>query len=308
MSLPPPLTTMKSLAVLLLLSLAVHNGDAACGTDYKDLTPLHTRCFLDYPNATAVTLTEEDKTEILDAHNEVRGKVSNAGDMLKLSWRDDLAKTAEKWSLQCKFGHDNNRQEPAFKEPVGQNMYSAWSSAVVPAYNYSTPVHSWGSEIKDFIYGTWTSKAGHYIQEVNSKTQFVGCGAAVCNKKDSNGDPQIHKYFVCNYFPSTYTNKPPFVQDKPCALCPSHCSVNSKGDKICDCKNPPCVNGKVNIHTCKCDCDSVHTGDACIQDFCPNLTTSYSWCGLLSEETCKNDLYMNSCPRQCKHPACKSAT
>ncbi|KAL8625354.1 hypothetical protein ACOMHN_044497 [Nucella lapillus] len=84
MSLPPPLTTMKSLAVLLLLSLAVHNGDAACGAEYKDLTPLHTRCFLDYPNATAVTLTEEDKAEILDAHNEVRGKVFNAGDMLKL--------------------------------------------------------------------------------------------------------------------------------------------------------------------------------------------------------------------------------
>ena len=47
-----------------------------------------------------------------------------ANNMNKLEWDDDLAEMAQRWSDQCRGGHDRNRLVPEFSEfpNVGQNV------------------------------------------------------------------------------------------------------------------------------------------------------------------------------------------
>jgi hypothetical protein len=62
-------------------------------------------------------LSDAEKTDIVDKHNELRSLVANgnqakqptASNMNKLQWDDELAKVAQMWVDQCPQGHDSNR-------------------------------------------------------------------------------------------------------------------------------------------------------------------------------------------------------
>ncbi|CAB4062445.1 unnamed protein product [Lepeophtheirus salmonis] len=60
----------------------------------------------------------------------VSGAQPPATNMNRLSWDNDLAVSAQMWALQCRTGHDKNRITPQYNEWVGQNIASAWSSAI----------------------------------------------------------------------------------------------------------------------------------------------------------------------------------
>ena len=58
---------------------------------------------------------------------ETNGDQPTASDMRKLSWSNELAVVAQRWSDQCRFGHDDDRSkcDGTF---VGQNLFSSWNS------------------------------------------------------------------------------------------------------------------------------------------------------------------------------------
>merc|ERR1711955_148073 len=59
------------------------------------------------------------KDVIVKVHNELRNKVAmgnethgaqpQAANMMKMVWSDELAEIAQRWTDQCIFGHDSNR-------------------------------------------------------------------------------------------------------------------------------------------------------------------------------------------------------
>ena len=132
------------------------------------------------------SLTQEEQTQIIDAHNKWRAQVK----VDDLQWSDELATEAQKWAdylakKGCKMKHSSTKN--------GENIY--WS-------NYeSTPeevVDDWASEKKFYNGGKVKSskilKYGHYTQLVWHNTKYVGCGRAKCK----NGE----EIWVCTYSPS----------------------------------------------------------------------------------------------------------
>ena len=132
------------------------------------------------------TLNEQEKAELISAHNFWRAEVKLAD----IQWSDDLAAEAQKWANYlakkgCHMKHSRTKN--------GENIY--WSDYA------STPkevVDEWASEKKYYhggkIKSSKVSKYGHYTQVVWYNTKFVGCGRAKCK----NGD----EIWVCNYSPA----------------------------------------------------------------------------------------------------------
>jgi len=136
------------------------------------------------------------KDVIVKVHNELRNKVAlgketngaqpQAANMRKMVWDDELAEIAQRWTDQCKFGHDDNRNT-CDGQYVGQNAFWGASSAKMSPYSAlgvsEDAVRTWYNEVKSpgfdsshvspfvFDYG-----AGHYTQVVWADSARVGCG------------------------------------------------------------------------------------------------------------------------------------
>merc|ERR1712002_1016624 len=136
------------------------------------------------------------KDVIVKVHNELRNKVAmgnetngaqpQAANMRKMVWDDELADIAQRWTDQCKFGHDDNRNT-CDGQYVGQNAFWGASSAKMSPYSAlgvsEDAVRTWYNEVKSpgfdsshvspfvFDYG-----AGHYTQVVWADSARVGCG------------------------------------------------------------------------------------------------------------------------------------
>merc|ERR1719228_2250701 len=101
------------------------------------------------------------KDVIVKVHNELRNKVAmgnethgaqpQAANMMKMHWDDELAEIAQRWTDQCKFGHDGNRNT-CDGLYVGQNSYWGASSAKMSPYSAlgvsEDAVRSWYNEVK----------------------------------------------------------------------------------------------------------------------------------------------------------------
>ena len=80
-------------------------------------------------------VTEEGKKVIVDKHNELRRRVAMgqeknqppASNMREIIWNDELATIAQRWTDQCNFGHDKNRNK-LDGTYVGQNAYTGGGS------------------------------------------------------------------------------------------------------------------------------------------------------------------------------------
>ena len=134
----------------------------------------------------STTLSKEEKTELIKAHNKWRSEVGSPD----IQWSEELASKAQAWANHlaksgCKMVHS--------KSDEGENIFWATYSATP-----TEVVDDWASEKKDFRYnkkGTRSfSKIGHYTQVVWKTTKLVGCGRATCK----NGN----EIWVCNYSPS----------------------------------------------------------------------------------------------------------
>lgn len=73
-------------------------------------------CLFDYITP-ATGITNNQKYEILEAHNHLRSSVAqgqvagqpSAQNMREMVWDDELAAKAQQWANQCTFQHDPNR-------------------------------------------------------------------------------------------------------------------------------------------------------------------------------------------------------
>jgi len=146
--------------------------------------------------AVSAAVSDAEKTEILNAHNQYRAEVG----VSPLVWDDQLAASAQQWADQMnaanKFEHDPNNNL------YGENLHQGdgtWTGKI------STEMYSWGAEKKCFKNGyfpdiyngqcdtisycnkDWTC-SGHYSQMIWGATQRIGCARS-------------GNYWVCRYDP-----------------------------------------------------------------------------------------------------------
>ncbi|XP_057339809.1 venom allergen 5-like [Microplitis mediator] len=160
----------------------------------------------------SATLTQEEKDEIVKAHNDRRALVASgeekrgnpgpqpAGQIPPLEWSDEIAEVAQRWANQCNFGHDECRN---LDQSIGQNVGLVWDPS---GYNSKLTdlVESWYNEVQNFDGSKvgkfeWqeTPAIGHYTQLVWGATTQVGCGLTKYLTDNS-----YHTYLVCDYGPT----------------------------------------------------------------------------------------------------------
>ena len=118
----------------------------------------------------ALPLTQQEKTQIVQAHNTCRNNVNPpAQNMVDLVWDDQLANIAQNYVNQCigtvLVNHNSNRGV-GYPTSVGENIYASTGQIT----NMANVVNSWDSEKKDYNYDTNSCKSGavcgHYTQVV----------------------------------------------------------------------------------------------------------------------------------------------
>ncbi|TPP65455.1 Pathogenesis protein PRMS [Fasciola gigantica] len=152
-----------------------------------------------------VSISQNDKELLLFLHNTYREKVKNCGipgqpgalTMPRMQWHNELAAKAQKWSKQCKVGHDRgeDRKVNGFWW-VGQNF--AGNPSVKGGF------YSWFDEHNkyNFTKNSCESVCGHYTQVVWQESIYLGCGVTQCPKNKFPYGLAI----VCNYGPGGNVN------------------------------------------------------------------------------------------------------
>jgi len=148
---------------------------------------------VDHPNL--IVLTDTQKKEFIDAHNNWRAEVG----VPPLVWSEDLENYAAEWAV--KKGLEDCNMEHRTDHLYGENLY--WSSGM--DFYPKGAVDSWGSEIKDYhgeVVGQSNGVVGHYTQVVWRTTTEVGCAAFKCGSA---------LLVVCNYNPpGNYVGQHPY--------------------------------------------------------------------------------------------------
>lgn len=209
-----------ALSVLILLALVA----AATSADYCSLPTCtrgpHTRCLFptEGPAATCSqprerVISADDQIAIVNAHNAIRRGIkaghyeSNglppAAVMPDLTWDDQLAATAQRWTDQCVFGHDKCRDEPGIR--VGQNAAWTWGSG--KDWDGKAVGQWFFKELPNFKQKDLTfvgvkdpvskKSIGHLTQVIWAATSRVGCGYIVT---DDGG--RMKRSYYCNYAPA----------------------------------------------------------------------------------------------------------
>ncbi|XP_012937598.1 cysteine-rich secretory protein 2 [Aplysia californica] len=267
---------------------------ADCHPKFKRF-PGHTACLDKSPLANSVGVNASVKQQIVTMHNHLRAGVTPpATNMLKMTWDDELAMLAQKWTDACskesgRFHHDSVRDIPG-RFPVGQNLMSGGDSFVVA-------INAWYDEHKNYVFNRTVDHfgpvmIGHYTQLAWAETYKIGCGFTKCD-----GVP----LYICNYAPlgNIFPYKRPYVDGTRC----SKCQTCSDGG-VCDCGTTECQNGgTLNTATCKCECkpfDFLAKSDCHIN--CTGGGKDTWYCGtdpnyLLSN--CDAPFVSSACPFQC---------
>ncbi|XP_071648379.1 venom allergen 3-like [Temnothorax longispinosus] len=211
-----------SLLYLAVIAIAVNNVIAV---DYCNLDAcikkrsIHTMCR--YPSSrpagacgqvSSVGFSDAERKAIVNKHNELRRKVASGQEkrgnpgpqppavrMPDLTWDNELEEIAQRWVIQCNFGHDQCRDVGRFA--VGQNAAIGYSSGE-NRFTVESFVQSWYDEVALFDRNQvsryqFDPNTGHYTQVVWANTTTIGCGLINYNSYGWNT-----KYLVCNYGPS----------------------------------------------------------------------------------------------------------
>ncbi|RZF48378.1 hypothetical protein LSTR_LSTR007545 [Laodelphax striatellus] len=188
------------------------------------------------------TITEKDISDVIEAHNMYRatialGKLKTqppAEDMQKMSWDNELSKTAHYWANQCMFKHNGDRGRY-----VGENIYIVWYGGphTERTHNFTEAITSWYEEHVYYNYKTVeeedfndpTTQTGHYTQVMWANTNRVGCGFSSYYQTENQQDEVL---YVCNYAPTgNYLGQYPYIIGKP--DCKAHGLSNSDLDGLC---------------------------------------------------------------------------
>ena len=214
----------------------------------------HTMCTYptESPGSECVSLTgqgidSKQIEELLTVHNKYRdyvaagretrtfgGSMPHAANMGVLTWDEEIARIAQRWALQCHFGHDECRDLPNMK--VGQNVAITGSSVQGPPNVTSIALMWYDKEVVSFNAAgvgsyTFSSATGHFSQWIWATSYKLGCGYAGYQ----NGMMNSH-FLVCNYGPAGNVMRlPVYQQGSPCSACPqgTTCGGDSRYPNLC---------------------------------------------------------------------------
>ncbi|XP_041963087.1 cysteine-rich venom protein latisemin [Alosa sapidissima] len=178
--------------------------------------------------------------EIVNAHNAFRRAVKpTASNMLKMSWNQTVADSAQQWVDKCEMRHGPSSSRLIEGYELGENLFKTGGSNT-----WTEVVSAWHSEEENYQYPTGSHNGqpiGHYTQVVWYSSYQVGCGVAKCGSSYFYG---CHYYRAGNFYTGGQ-GIPPYTEGEPCSACPDSCE-----DKLCT--NPcPYINKFINCPALK---------------------------------------------------------
>ncbi|XP_069830138.1 allurin-like [Dendropsophus ebraccatus] len=215
--------SVTTISLVICLSAMLHMSDGK-----KKYGPKKNKYLEEDKYPHVLPVTEDDKTEIANAHNDLRRNVwPSAANMYKIVWNEEAAFNAMKHAAKCVKGHSDIKcREITRPAPYscGENMF--FSSAITP---WTEVIQDWDSEKEDFTYGVGGGfkTVGHYTQVAWWNSVYVGCGAAKC---DNLKYPYV---YVCHYCPigNDYdTQNKPYLKGRWCSKCSNKETCE---DKLC---------------------------------------------------------------------------
>ncbi|XP_060792805.1 peptidase inhibitor 16-like [Neoarius graeffei] len=176
---------------------------------------------------TSGLLTDEEKTQILDLHNQYRSMVTpQAANMQHMLWDNTIAQVAANYSTQCTWEHNSK-----VNGTLGESLFMTLGPLII-----TQPMTIWFNERQNYHFNnnscTEGKLCGHYTQIVWANTTFVGCAAHFCPDVP-NFKVQNATILVCNYFPpGNILRQSPYQEGPACFSCPN----GTKGcvDNTCD--------------------------------------------------------------------------
>ncbi len=137
-------------------------------------------------------LTEKEKQELIEIHNEWREKVNCP----PVEWSDEIADYAQEWGKHLKELAGIYKHRPysgEWKQIYGENIFSGSEDN----YKAKYVVDTWASEIKDYngeaIDNQNYINIGHYTQIVWKTCKKIGCAKIIHHGRS---------IWICNYSPS----------------------------------------------------------------------------------------------------------
>ncbi|XP_072133859.1 uncharacterized protein [Mobula birostris] len=160
-----------------------------------------------------LALSEAEKKDLVNAHNEYRSQVMDASYMLRMKWDNDLEELALTHAKECIWEHNKNRGQ------TGENLYS-----VTGTVDLKLAVEKWYLEAADYTYDTMEctplKMCGHYTQVVWADSDKVGCASHFCDVLQGLTDNNL-SILVCNYSPpGNVLGQNPYKKGTPCSKCP----------------------------------------------------------------------------------------
>nr|XP_020646297.1 uncharacterized protein LOC110077519 [Pogona vitticeps] len=177
-------------------------------------------------NGMAMSLSEKQQKEIVDAYNNIRRRVRpTASNMLKMTWSEEAAESAKEWAQQC-----TGKTTPMNGRIVDGILCGESISQATFARRWSDVIRTWNSTSAAFKYGIKRPQEEQrssfaYTQMVWYSSHKIGCTFAYCQ---GNAYPYL---YMCRYCPVgniLESIATPYKKGPPCGDCPHNCE-----DKLC---------------------------------------------------------------------------
>ncbi|KAK9877024.1 hypothetical protein WA026_016050 [Henosepilachna vigintioctopunctata] len=189
-----------------------------------------------------IELRMEDKSDIVDIHNNLRNFVASGGfinelgfhfpeasAMNALKWNDELAEFAQRWVDQCLLDESRDKNRNMFEFSVDQMVINLEISTEdnLPHFpeifmsSWSKNFHHFS--LNDIIDFNTSRDINKYVPLIWDITEYIGCAMITFkNPSVTNKDSAHILKTVCNYGPSGNLKTPPIYKiGQPCSLCDS---------------------------------------------------------------------------------------
>lgn len=166
-------------------------------------------------------LTEQEKSTIVDLHNELRSKVQpSAAFMQKVVWDEVLRLVAEAYAARCIWEHNPELEDLR----LGENLFIGTGP-----FNATNAMLNWFGEHVDYDLETNNctedKMCGHYTQMVWADSNRIGCATHFCDTVEGLGLEKA-TLLVCDYYPSgNFDGQKPYESGEPCSKCPDNLSM-----------------------------------------------------------------------------------
>jgi len=134
-----------------------------------------------------VDLTNQERQEMLDAHNHFRRLAKSATNMRLMHWDCGLERFAANYLQNCMYAHSTQSSRINLEGfwYVGENL--KWGASSVEGEklpkNITAAIKEWYDEVKGYDYRDnycYKEPCGHYTQVVWAESHALGCAMTRC--------------------------------------------------------------------------------------------------------------------------------